>query len=190
MGATIARQHPPVVLRSQFDQLRTLLVVALIAVSGLTVAVAILASDSDELAVGTRAALPAQLPKTSFDEGTRGPLPAQLPKTSFDEGTRGPLPAQLPKTSFDEGTRGPLPAQLPNTRYDGGPEEGSADVTPAPPKVTQQQAFPGLAGQASASSGVEAKHEAATAAAIGQSSDGTVTRGSKTDPHGPASLLP
>jgi hypothetical protein len=173
MGATIARQHPPVVLRSQFDQLRTLLVVALIAVSGLTVAVAILASDSDELAVGTRAALPAQLPKTSFDEGTRGPLPAQLPKTSFDEGTRGPLPAQLP-----------------NTRYDGGPEEGSADVTPAPPKVTQQQAFPGLAGQASASSGVEAKHEAATAAAIGQSSDGTVTRGSKTDPHGPASLLP
>ena len=27
------------------------------------------------------------------------------------------------------------------------------------------------------------------AAAVGQSNDGTVTRGSKTDPHGPASLL-
>jgi hypothetical protein len=37
---------------------------------------------------------------------------------------------------------------------------------------------------------VEAKHEATTAAAIGQSNDGTVTGGSKTDPHGPASLLP
>jgi hypothetical protein len=155
MGAAIARQHPPVVLRSQFNQLRALLVAALIAVSGLTVAVAILASDSDELAVGTRAALPAQLPKTGFDEGTRGPLPAQLPKTGFDEGTRGPLPAQLP-----------------NTRYDGGPEEGSADVTPAQPKVTQQQAFPGLAAQASASSATETKDEAASAAAIGQSSEG------------------
>jgi hypothetical protein len=29
----------------------------------------------------------------------------------------------------------------------------------------------------------------AGAAAVGQSNDGTVTRGSKTDPHGPASLL-
>jgi hypothetical protein len=71
MGEAIARQHPAVVLRSQFDHLRALVAVALIAVAGLTVAVAILASDSDELAAGTRGPVPAALPKTSVDESTR-----------------------------------------------------------------------------------------------------------------------
>jgi hypothetical protein len=42
----------------------------------------------------------------------------------------------------------PLGNPIDGTRYDGGPEEGIADLTPAQPKVTQQQAFPGLAGQA------------------------------------------
>src|SRR5215216_2751116 len=45
-------------------------------------------------------------------------------------------------------------------------------------------------GQSNSSSATETKDEAASAAAIGQLNDGTVTRGSKTDPHGPASLLP
>jgi hypothetical protein len=119
------------------------------------------------------------------------------PSTGYPSATIRP---DSPGTRYDggpeEGTRGVVPARTPNVdaspgaRYDGGPEEGSADVTPAQPKVTQQQAFPGLAAQASASSATETKDEAASAAAVGQSSDGTVTRGSKTDPHGPASLLP
>jgi hypothetical protein len=47
MGHAIPRQQPAVVLRSQFDQLRALLAVALIAVAGLTVAVVILANHND-----------------------------------------------------------------------------------------------------------------------------------------------
>ena len=49
MGQAIPRQHPAVVLRSHFNQLRALLVVALIAVAGLTTAVVILANDSNDV---------------------------------------------------------------------------------------------------------------------------------------------
>jgi hypothetical protein len=160
MGEAIARQHPAVVLRSQFNQLRALLAVALIAVAGLTAAVVILApSDNDELAAGTRGPLPAGLPKGSFDESARGPLPAGLPKGSFDESARGPLPAGLPRGSFDESARGPLPAGLPKTSYEG---EGAdvtparprtADVPPGQPRVIQRQGSPALVNQSSEATG-------------------------------------
>jgi hypothetical protein len=94
MGHAIPRQQPAVVLRSHFDNLRALLAVALVAVVGLTVAVVILASDSDEVS-STSAAKPV--------ESTRGPLPAQLPNTGYEPGTRGPLPAQLPNTGYEPG---------------------------------------------------------------------------------------
>jgi hypothetical protein len=202
MGHAIPRQQPAVVLRSHFNQLRALLAIALVAVAGLTTAIVILANDSDEVSSTSaakpvesiRGPLPAQLPNTRYEQGTRGPLPAQLPNTRYEQGTRGPLPAQLPNTRYDggpeEGTRGVGLGGALGARYDGGPEEGNADVTPAQPKVTQQQAVPGLAGHPSTGSATETKDEAASAAAIGQSTDGTVTRGSKTDPNGPASLLP
>jgi hypothetical protein len=47
MGQTISTQHPAVVLRSRYRQLRALLAVAMIAVVGLTAAVVILAIDED-----------------------------------------------------------------------------------------------------------------------------------------------
>ncbi len=47
MSSAILQQRPAVVLRSRYDQLRMLLVVALIAVVGLVVAVAVVASDGD-----------------------------------------------------------------------------------------------------------------------------------------------
>jgi hypothetical protein len=47
MGQTISTQHPAVVLRSRYRQLRALLAVAMIAVVGLTAAVVILAIDDD-----------------------------------------------------------------------------------------------------------------------------------------------
>jgi hypothetical protein len=110
MGHAIPRQQPAVVLRSHFDHLRALLAVALVAVVGLTVAVVILASDSDG-ASSRSAATPV--------ESTRGPLPAQPSSTGYEPGTRGPLPAQLPNTGYEPGTRDALPAQPPNTGYDG-----------------------------------------------------------------------
>jgi hypothetical protein len=161
MGEAIAGQHPAVVLRSQFDHLRALLAVALIAVAGLTAAVAILApSDNDELAAGIRGPLPAGLPTTSVDESIRGPLPAGLPTTSVDQSIRGPLPAGLPTTSVDESIRGPLPAGLPTTSVD----EGTRSATEAKDEAATAAAI----GQANSSSATEMKDEAATAAAIGQ----------------------
>jgi hypothetical protein len=187
MGEAIARQQPPVVLRSQLDKLRALLVVALIAVCGLTVAVGILASDSDEFAVGIRGPLPAGLPQAGSDEGIRGPLPAGLPQAGSDEGLRGPLPAGLPKAGSDEGIRGPLPAGLPKTGVDAAIGQANrSSVT----ETKDEAATAAAIGHPGSSSATETKDEAATAAAIGQSNDGTVTHGSKTDPHGPASLLP
>ena len=47
MGQAIPRQHPGVALRSHFNQLRALLAVAMVAVVGLTIAVVILATDSN-----------------------------------------------------------------------------------------------------------------------------------------------
>jgi hypothetical protein len=47
MGQAIPRQHPAVVLRSHFNQLRALLAVAIVAVVGLTAAVVILATNDD-----------------------------------------------------------------------------------------------------------------------------------------------
>jgi hypothetical protein len=47
MGQAISTQHPAVVLRSRYQQLRALLVVAMIAVVGLTVAVVALATSNE-----------------------------------------------------------------------------------------------------------------------------------------------
>ena len=157
MGHAIPRQQPAVVRRSQFDHLRALLAVALVAVVGLTIAVVILASNSDGLSStsaakpieSTRSALPAQLPNTRYEPSTDGPLPARLPNTRYEPSTDGPLPARLPNTRYEPSTDGPLPARLP-----------------------------------SSSPATEAKHEAATAAAIGHPGGGTEFRGSKASEYG------
>jgi hypothetical protein len=57
MGHAIPRQQPAVVLRSQFNKLRALLAVALVAVIGLTIAVVVLAGEGDEVS-GTSVAKP------------------------------------------------------------------------------------------------------------------------------------
>jgi hypothetical protein len=95
MGRAVPQQHPAVVLRSHYEQVRALLAVAMIAVVGLTIAVVVLATD-DRAPV----AVPA----------TQAPSPAGA--TRYDGGP-------------EEGTRGVIQVQRPGVRYDGGPEEGS-----------------------------------------------------------------
>lgn len=51
MGQTLSTEHPAIVLRSRYQQLRTLLAVALVAVVALAAAVVILAVDDDSDAV-------------------------------------------------------------------------------------------------------------------------------------------
>jgi hypothetical protein len=85
MGQTISTQHPAVVLRSRYRQLRALLAVAMIAVVGLTAAVVILAIDGRESVLAP--------PQVS----TAGPVAATRsdggPEESSLAATLGPKPA-------------------------------------------------------------------------------------------------
>jgi hypothetical protein len=123
MGQPIPAQHPSVVLRSHFNLVRTLLIIAMAALIASAAAVVILANDDDNVSPVSKAT-PAVQPQTQagirFDGGP-------------EEGTRGlAAQQQLPAgTRFDggpeEGTRGlTAQPQLPaGTRFDGGPEEGT-----------------------------------------------------------------
>jgi hypothetical protein len=53
-----------------------------------------------------------------------------------------------PGTSASSATQVRAPSQAGSTGYEGGPDEGTADVSGSQSRVTQSQAFPGLAGQA------------------------------------------
>jgi hypothetical protein len=106
MGQPIPAQHPSVVLRSHFNLVRTLLILAMAALVALTAAVVILANDEDQISTATKAT-------------PHGQVQPQLPAgTRFDGGP-------------DEGTRGlAAQRQLPvGTRFDGGPDEGSRGAT-------------------------------------------------------------
>jgi hypothetical protein len=144
MANAIPAQHPAVVLRSHYRQLRTLLAIAMIAVVGLTAAVVILATNDDR-DTGAVSATPvtAPTPTGSTDgreEGSRGIVRAQPPATRYDggpeEGSRGALDFGAPSNS------------APLTRYDGGPEEGtrgarSPGAPPSPVPVYRYDGGPG-----------------------------------------------
>jgi hypothetical protein len=102
MGRAVPQQHPAVVLRSHYQQVRALLAIAMIAVVGLTAAVVILATDDDVPTIAgsaTQVTSPSPTGATRYDGGP-------------EEGTRGVIGVQRPGAT-------------PDTRYDGGPEEGS-----------------------------------------------------------------
>ena len=125
MGQPIPAQHPSVVLRSHFKLVRTLLVVAMLALLALAAAVVILANDDDQISTATKATPQVQpAPRPAGVRYDGGP----------DEGTRGAVATPQLPTGIrydggpDEGTRGAISASAApaaNSRYDGGPEEGS-----------------------------------------------------------------
>ena len=80
MSQAISTQHPAVVLRSRYQQLRALLAVAMIAVVGLTAAVVILAIQNDGNTI-VRAAGPANAPSASAIRSDGGPEESALAAT-------------------------------------------------------------------------------------------------------------
>ena len=126
MGQAIPRQHPAVVLRSHYEHLRNLLAVAMIALVGLSGAVAILANDQDEVS-GTTSAKSVESANTvgspryfeGVQESTRGIVSPQAPSIRFDGGP-------------NEGTRGIASPPAPGTRFDGGPNEGTRGIASPP----------------------------------------------------------
>ena len=142
MGEAIARQHPAVVLRSQFNQLRALLAVALIAVTGLTAAVAILApSDNHELAAGARGPLPAGLPKGYYEGEAADVTPAKPRTADVPPGQprviqRQGSPALVNQSREATGdyAHGPLPPAAPTKDYSKNGATG--DYSPEPQAQT------------------------------------------------------
>jgi hypothetical protein len=118
MGQAIARHQPAVVLRSQFNQLRALLAIALVAVAGLTVAVVILSNDADEVS-STSSAQPIE--SINYGSGSVNP------STGYPT-----VPAPHREHALQN--------RIDGTRFDSGPEEGTADVTPAQPPSSQNGA--------------------------------------------------
>ena len=137
MGKAIPAQHPAVVLRSHYKQLRALLATAMIAVLGLTVAVVILATDDDaDTGVGTATQLSAPGPTGSVrydggpEEGTSGALSSGVassaaPGIRYDGGPEEGMAALAQRSgpaAFNLNSTG----SQPGVRYDGGPEEGAS----------------------------------------------------------------
>ena len=101
MGNAIPAQHPEVVLRSQFRLVRALLVAATIAIVALSIAVVIVANDTEQASNGGAASSVQSLRYGGFNPSTGRPESAPLPR-------QHPLPvvpAQPPiGAGADEGT--------------------------------------------------------------------------------------
>ena len=96
MPQAVPTQHPAVVPRSHYRQLRALLAIAVIALVGLSAAVVIVADDE---ATSTRPARPVSAPTEPA-----GPRYIHPPGQRYDPGPRGTVPTQ-PRESV------PLPAR-------------------------------------------------------------------------------
>ena len=127
MGQPMPAQHPSVVLRSHYNLVRALLAMATAAVVALSVAVAIVADDENQV---TRANSDKPLQTINYkgfsavvSKPQAAPLPlpkGQGPNSRYDGGP-------------EEGTRSPLTSRIaPNSRYDGGPDEGTRGPQRAP----------------------------------------------------------
>jgi hypothetical protein len=105
MGKAIPQQHPAVVLRSHYRAVRALLVVAMVAIVGLSGAVVIVANDDDAASTPNTALQYQESPATHAHP--KGNLAVQQPTGSRydggpDEGTRGPFANQGPAPAQDE----------------------------------------------------------------------------------------
>jgi hypothetical protein len=147
MGNAIPRQHPAVVLRSQFNLVRALLGVAMVALVGMTIALVIVAND-DEVETAAPAvqapAFPAYPTPDAASPGNSREYSGPGATRKLDGSTDIPSPAPVAPGSQDDGgpeagARGPVkdysknsatgdvapaPSAAPSTRPDGGPEEG------------------------------------------------------------------
>jgi hypothetical protein len=104
MGQVIPRQHPAVVLRSQYKTVLALLCVACVAIVALATAVVIVANDDDSVSISAQPQAQAQQnlpPGTRFDGGP-------------DEGSRG---VQSQSQSYWQ-------QAAPRTSYQPTPDEG------------------------------------------------------------------
>jgi hypothetical protein len=125
MSEMVPAQHPAVVLRAHYVQLRAMLAVALTAIVGLTVAVVVLATNhgSTSTAASPAVSASAALPASASAGATLDHRGLKLQPSATTRYDGGP----------EEGTRGPSAAASPRSAnaysYNGGHEEGIAGAT-------------------------------------------------------------
>jgi hypothetical protein len=71
MSHTVPSQHPAVVLRSNYQRLRTLLAIAVAVIVGLTVAVVVLATSSNRVTLATSTTQPVTRSNLSAETGAK-----------------------------------------------------------------------------------------------------------------------
>ena len=96
MGQAIPRQHPAVVLRSQFNMVRALLAVAMIAVVALTATVVVLAGEQSTTSEGLSSeglsSVTGGGPRSTVQRATPVSPPTELPQRRLDGATDVPQP--------------------------------------------------------------------------------------------------
>ena len=127
MGQAIPRQHPAVVLRSHYRQLRALLALALVLVAGLSTALVIVASD-DEGTTGTSVAAPGKpIAYGEFSPQTGRPL-ANVAKP--DESRIAAAVAGTQQATEQTGSGGPDEAKIASSIGNGTPEPSVSQAHP------------------------------------------------------------
>ena len=116
MGQAIPRQHPAVVLRSQYKALVAMLCVSLVAIVALSTALVIVANDDNETTIAAQPSAQAETlqPGTRFDGGP-------------DEGTRG-----IQSQSYWESAN-------PRSSYQPVPDDGFKDRAGGPSVIPSPQ---------------------------------------------------
>ena len=134
MSTSIPKQHPAVVLRSQYDHLRAFLALVIAMVVALCVALVLIAVNDDATVVKapkavTEASLPAEPTAGGVTFGRSGGVTSPAREIQLRRsGTTVFVPgAARYDGGPEEGTRGPVSeASSPVApRYDGGPDEGT-----------------------------------------------------------------
>jgi hypothetical protein len=122
MGQTIPQQHPAVVLRSHYVQLRMLLAVALVAIAALAATVVVLAVEDDGIATAG---------KTPGVQITKVGVPGTGPATQLSQETavrRAAVQGKATPVQRETAPSAEAPVWPTGPRYDGGPDEGTRGI--------------------------------------------------------------
>ena len=131
MSNSIPAQHPAVVLRSQYRQLRSLLAVLVVAVVGLSTTVVILTVDDQTATTATTTHVPTAQLNDPFQDRTQPTREAGRP----DESAIAASISQAGSRSYPT-LNDPFQSQVEQPRPQGGPDESAVASAISPPTGT------------------------------------------------------
>lgn len=130
MSQSVPVKHPPVVLRSQFRNLRSLVAVLLVAVAALSATVAVIAIDGDGTTTGSSSVQPISRSAPLEDPFQARTQPTQ-PQSRPDESAIASSISQAGKRSYPT-LADSFQSQVEQPRPLGGPDESSVATAISP----------------------------------------------------------